>query len=124
MLWSVLYILAGIASAIYELTLGGNQLLEVTLVPVLYIIVFSLWIYSVWCIKAYFQSVQRRPRPNSIEGGEEFESVKLALTNSIRRNHSKRIYPRPIWESPLLVQKQNHGVSGGIIRQNTTSTRV
>ena len=56
LVWSIIYVLIGIIGAIYELCLGGT-ILEVTLVPLFYLVLFSLWIYAIWSVFDYFRSL-------------------------------------------------------------------
>lgn len=97
-LWSALYISIGIGCAIYELSLGGENLFEVTAVPVFYLIGFSLWIYSVWCIYDYFKSLKSQQNVD-----EENESKMIVkLHKAAKKESFRRAHPRPIWDSPLL----------------------
>ncbi len=60
LVWSILYIIILLPCAIYELTLGG-KILEVTIVPIFYLIIFGCWVYCILCIWAYFKTLPKRP---------------------------------------------------------------
>ena len=67
LVWSIIYVLIGIIGAIYELCLGGT-ILEVTLVPLFYLVLFSLWIYAIWSVFDYFRSLKTSNQSVSQDG--------------------------------------------------------
>ena len=95
-IWSIIYVLIGLGCAIYELSLGG-RIIELTLVPLLYILLFSFWIYSIWCIWAFCRTL----RPD-FEATKDTSSVESASLINVREATLHRIYPHGIWDSPAL----------------------
>ena len=91
----MIYIVIGLTCAIYELSLGG-KILELTLVPAFYLFLFSCWIYCIWCIWAYFRTLRNHYRTPDVD-----EDVDNFIIN-LQELRSKKIYPRPMWDSPLL----------------------
>ena len=96
----MIYIGICVAGAIYELSLGGTHLIEVTLVPLLYIILLVLWIYSVWCILDYYKTIAA----NFSEDNPD-QDLMQNFHAAVRKESTRRL--RPIWDSPLLVSRKN-----------------
>ena len=102
--WSCIYLSIGIICAIYELTLGApnGALIEVTLVPVLYLIVFSFWIYCIVCIWNYFKDMTRVKEP--FGNGAELDDFDSSTIRSFRdaTGARKKYLKSGIWDSPVL----------------------
>ena len=64
--WSLIYITITTICAIYEVTLGG-KMIEVTLVPAMYLVVFIMWSYCIWCIWSYYKIMPKIVTNNSPE---------------------------------------------------------
>jgi hypothetical protein len=80
LVWSIIYVLIGVSCGIYELCLGGT-VLEVTLVPIAYLAIFSLWSYAIWSVFDYFKSMEVSATADTVSPDGEFYSKPLFLTN-------------------------------------------
>ena len=105
--WSFIYVLIAIICAIYELTLGApnGALVEVTLVPILYLIVFSFWIYLILCIWRYFRAmttVSNEPFDNTELEDFDSETIVSFKKASLKRGGRKYHPTSGIWDSPVL----------------------
>ena len=83
LVWSIIYVLIGVSCGIYELCLGGT-VLEVTLVPVAYLAIFSLWSYAIWSVFDYFKSMKVSATADTVSPDGEFYSKALFLIGITR----------------------------------------
>ena len=82
LVWSIIYVLIGISCGIYELCLGGT-VLEVTLVPVAYLAIFSLWSYAIWSVFDYFKSMKVSATADTVSPDGEFYSKALFFIGKV-----------------------------------------
>ena len=83
LVWSIIYVLIGVSCGIYELCLGGT-VLEVTLVPIAYLAIFSLWSYAIWSVFDYFKSMKVSATADTVSPDGEFYSKALFLIGITR----------------------------------------
>ena len=105
-----------------------DKILEVTLVPAGYLIIFICWGYCIWCIWMYFKTMIRQ---NSNNASDEILSSKndetkalvrtLHYSCSIGRGDPKR---NSIWDSPAIyrakTQVQKISQSSDTVQQQNT----
>jgi len=104
--WSFIYLLIAIICATYELTLGApnGALVEVTLVPVLYLMVFTFWIYCIVCIWNYFKVMTSVNEPFDDTEMDDFDSETIdSFKKASVKRGGRKYYPTSgIWDSPVL----------------------
>ena len=105
-----------------------QEIIEVTLVPAGYLIVFICWGYCIWCIWMYFKTMIRQNSNNAsdeISSSNNDETKALVRTLhyscSIGRGDPKR---NSIWDSPAIyrakTQVQKISQSNDTVQQQNT----
>ena len=59
--------------------------MEVTLVPIAYLAIFSLWSYAIWSVFDYFKSMKASVTSDTASPDGEFYSKALFLTTTVPR---------------------------------------
>ena len=80
-----------------------QEIIEVTLVPAGYLIVFICWGYCIWCIWMYFKTMQRNANNDETLSSNETKALVRTLhySCSIGRGDPKR---NSIWDSPAIYR--------------------
>ena len=104
-----------------------DKILEVTLVPAGYLIIFICWGYCIWCIWMYFKTMIRQNSNNATAANESKNDETKALVKtlhyscSIGRGDPKR---NSIWDSPAIyrakTQVQKISQSSDTLQQQNT----
>lgn len=93
LVWSFIHVTVTICACIYELTLGGT-VIELTVVPMFYVVVICFWIYSVVCVLSYYKTLSRRRNVASVYNRRTDQTILISLHDA----SSPRVYPQTIWE--------------------------
>ena len=109
-IWSIIYVCITTGCGIYELTLGG-KLIEVTLVPFVYLVILICWTYCIVCIWAYLKTMVVHDTTDGNDAEklvtrlhESFKARKDATLTRFGTRSSTRT-TSTIWDSPATIHK-------------------
>ncbi len=110
-MWSVLFVLATVGSAVYHYCTDDLSLGQRIAIPVIYVATWLFWTYCVMVVWSYYYEVSREVSHHAFdqEDPDDDDEVPIMLASLKRSKKAAKIYPHSIWEESSLSSSNEQG---------------